>query len=61
MVMAETHPEAMIPGTTPIDDEGVPDRPWRGDRCTGSHVDISRIVIVTDSLYKSVVPSLTGL
>ncbi len=34
MAMAKANPEAIITGTTPIDDEGVPGKPWKGDRCT---------------------------
>jgi hypothetical protein len=52
MAMAGSHPEVIFDGKTPIADEGVPDRPWRGDRYTDSYVDIRRISLVIESLNK---------
>jgi len=52
MAMAKSNPEAIIIGTILIDDEGVPDGPWRGARCTGSYVDVRRIALVIESLIK---------
>jgi hypothetical protein len=52
MAKAESHPEAIFDGTTPIGVEGVPDGTLNGDRCKGSYVDVRRIDLVIDSLNK---------
>jgi hypothetical protein len=50
---AGSHPEAIFDGTTPIGTEGVPDGTLKGDRCTGSYVDVRRIALVIDFLNNS--------
>jgi hypothetical protein len=50
--MAESHPEAIFDGKTPIGTEGVPDGTLKGDRCTGSYVDVRWNSRVIESLNK---------
>jgi hypothetical protein len=49
---AELHPEAIFDETTPIGAEGVPDGTLKGDRCTGSYVDLRQISLVFESQNK---------
>jgi hypothetical protein len=50
--IAGSHPEAIFDGTTPIGTEGVPDGTLKGDRCTGSYVDLRQISLVFESQNK---------
>jgi hypothetical protein len=53
MAKAESHPEAIFDGTTLIDDEGVRDKPWKGDRYNGLNEDIRLITLIIISLNYS--------